>query len=79
MTNKNPSLKQLVEGKVSGTRHIHVHATGEKFKNGEPKYRVHATGTAVHPDYVKVGDELRSSDLDDLGQSFDVKETKKPS
>lgn len=76
---KSKTIKQLVEGKVPGTKHIHVHASGEKHKNGEPLYKVHSVGTAVHPDHVKVGDSLRSSDLDDLSQSFDVKETKKPS
>jgi hypothetical protein len=50
---------------------VHVRSSGKN------QFKVHAVGSKVNPSHVKVGDTLRSSDLDDLSDAgHKVKETK---
>ena len=47
-----------------------VHSMAVHVKSlGGNQYKVHAVGSKVNVDHVKVGDVLRSSDLDDLSDA----------
>lgn len=60
---------------MSESNHIHVYPH-ETAKN---TFVVHSVGKKVDPDHVKLGDHLRSSDLDDLTDGgYHVKETDRP-
>lgn len=66
-------FKQLVEAAKVHPMAVHAYSVGGG------RYKVHATGSEVNKQYVKPGDHIRSSDLDDLSDSgYKVKEIQKP-
>ena len=68
-------MKTFIQFSEEASKKVHPMAVHVRSV-GKNQFQVHAVGSKVNSDHVKVGDKLRSSDLDDLTDAgHRVKET----